>query len=81
MSDKCGCGKRLRYSHFKEDRTEVMSCNKYVVCMTYDEQRNKLETINAEMLRYKTALTKIVETSGMFYEFKSWAKDALDHAS
>ncbi len=48
----CGCGRKVRYSHFKEGE-EVMSCNKYTVCLTYEEQREKiaeLQTKYSELL-------------------------------
>jgi len=37
----CGCGRSLRYMHF-QDNKEVMSCNKYMVCPTYEEQECKV---------------------------------------
>ncbi len=43
----CGCGKEVRYSHFKDGK-EVMSCNKYTVCLTYDEQREKLQELQSK---------------------------------
>jgi len=51
----CGCGRELRYSHFK-DGVEVMSCNKRVICMTYDEQQGKLNHLNS---RYRELLYSV----------------------
>ena len=72
----CGCGGKLRYSHFVDGK-EVMSCNKYVVCLTYDEQFRKITELTNELLKYKAALSKIVVVNGMDYEYKAWAKEAL----
>jgi hypothetical protein len=66
----CGCGRMLRYSHLK-DGNEVMSCNKYTVCLTYSE-------LNAEAIKYKAALERIVNVKAMNYEYKAWAKGALN---
>jgi hypothetical protein len=74
---KCGCGGKLRYSHFIEGK-EVLSCNKYAVCLTYDEQFSRIRELNNEALRYKSALQKITDVNGMDYEYKAWAKDALN---
>ena len=73
----CGCGGKLRYSHFI-DGEEVMSCNKYAVCLTYQEQFEKINSLNNEMLRYKAGLSKIVTVNAMDYEYKAWAKEALN---
>ena len=43
----CGCGRPVRYSHFK-DGVKVGACNKYTVCLTYDEQRDKLQEIRGK---------------------------------
>lgn len=72
----CGCGGRLRYTHFKDGK-EVMSCNKYIVCLTYNEQLERIKELSNEMLRYKNALQKIVDVNGMVYEYKAWAKEGL----
>lgn len=79
MEDKeplCGCGRRLRYSHSK-DGEELMSCNKYAVCLTYDEQFERVKELSNEMFRYKNALQKIVDVNGTDYEYKAWAKEAI----
>jgi len=43
----CGCGREVRYSHFK-DGEEVMSCNKRIICLTYEEQREKLTALQGK---------------------------------
>jgi len=71
----CGCGRELRYSHGSLD---VMSCNKYAVCLTYDEQEELIKKLRDEKTKYGTALEKIVNVNAMDYEYKAWAKQALD---
>lgn len=68
----CGCGNPVRYSHFR-DGVEVMSCNKHIVCPTYDEliERSKV------CFRYENALRQIVNVNAMDYEYRTWAKAAL----
>ncbi len=46
----CGCGRKVRYSHFKGGE-EVMSCNKYTVCPTYDELQKIYLTLNREKVK------------------------------
>lgn len=74
----CACGNEVRYSHLKKDGTELLSCNKYVACLTYDEQFELIKKLNNEVIKYKNALHKIVRVNGMDYEYKSWAKEALE---
>lgn len=73
----CGCGREVRYSHGPID-SGVMSCNKRVVCMTYEEQELMINKLESENLMYKGALEKIVEVNGMDYEYRAWAKQVLD---
>lgn len=80
QEDLCGCGGRLRYSHWVDDK-EVMSCNKYAVCLTYDQQFQAIVKISNEMLGFKNALEKIVRANAMDYEYKAWAKEALQQIS
>jgi len=72
----CGCGREVRYSHIKDGK-KVMSCNKRVVCLTYDQQFERIRELKSESDRYKKALQKIVEINGMDYEYKAWAKEVL----
>jgi hypothetical protein len=73
MDKLCGCGRKLRYSHGSLD---VMSCNKYSVCLTYTEQEELIKSLNTENRKYKDALDKIVSVNAMDYEYKAWAKQA-----
>ena len=43
---KCNCGKPVRYCMGKNDNgEEIFSCNKRVVCKTYDELYQELELL------------------------------------
>jgi hypothetical protein len=70
----CGCGRELRYSHGSLD---VMSCNKYAVCLTYAEQYEQIKLLKIENLKYQEVLEKIVKVNAMDYEYKAWAKQAI----
>jgi len=78
MDAKCGCGKEGRYLSFDEQHNEIYSCNKYKRCPTYDElfEENKFLKYKTEI--YETVLKAIVRVNGMDYEYKAWAKSALD---
>jgi hypothetical protein len=73
----CGCGRKVRYGHFK-DGEQVMSCNKYAVCLTYDQQFDLIKELQNKSLRYENTLKRIVKVNGMDYEYKAWAKAAID---
>ena len=77
MNKKCGCGGELRYSHSVGGKIERMSCNKYGVCLTWEQQHNKILEMMKIMARYEKALQKIVDISAMDYEYKAWAKEGL----
>jgi len=74
MDKLCGCGRKLRYSHSSLD---VMSCNKYTVCLTYAEQYELIKILKIENIKYKESLEKIVRVNAMDYEYKAWAKQAI----
>ena len=67
----CGCGKPTRYHISKEGGG---SCNKYFRCPTYEELREKLVKLN----RYENALKQIMVVNAMDYEYRTWAKQALE---
>jgi len=71
----CNCGRPTRYSHGSLD---VMSCNKYAVCLTYEEQEDLIKKLSSEKTKYGAALEKIVNVNAMDYEYKALAKQALD---
>jgi len=73
----CGCGGILRYSHRQKDGSEKMSCNKYVVCMTWSEQQDRITELSRENTKMKAALQKIVNVNACDYEYRTWAKEGL----
>ncbi len=75
---KCGCGGELRYSHQLPDGTQTMSCNKYAVCMTWEEQHNRISFLTRENSVLTAALQTIVNTNACDYEYRAWAKAALE---
>ena len=74
---KCNCGRAVRYTQII-DGNWVGSCNKRKVCDPYDLIDLELSINRRELGRYKRALIKIVESDGEGYEYKAWAKEALD---
>lgn len=74
----CGCGRVGKYSIFSESKDITYSCNKRRRCPDYAE----LELINDDLVsnyrHCKSSLQKIVDVNGMGYEYKTWAKSALD---
>lgn len=72
----CGCGGKLRYSHIVDGK-EKMSCNKYYVCMTWQEQFDQIRSLHVENMKMKSALEKICKVNACDYEYRSWAKAAL----
>jgi hypothetical protein len=68
----CGCGNPTRYSHVVKG-IEKMSCNKYIVCPTYDE----LLAHSRRCLLYEVTLQQIVDINAMDYEYRTWAKNVL----
>ena len=74
----CNCGRKLRYSHGPVE-ANVMSCNKYTVCPSYDELEKLLKNATEESSKYKHVLDMIVRVEGKDYEYKAWAKQALDN--
>ena len=78
ISSKCGCGREGRYTRAGEDGLNIWACNKYQRCPTYEELTERTKSLQISELRYKTALQKIVGVNGMDYEYKAWAKEALD---
>ena len=74
VGGKCNCGKEGRYTY---GITQELSCNKYSVCLTYEELLIELKAVEKESKKYKEALEKIVRVNAMDYEYKSWAKEAL----
>ena len=76
INELCGSGNNVRYSHFKGGK-QVMSCNKYTVCKSYDEQSELLVELTSKIAEYEQTLFDIVMTDAKDYEYKTWAKEAL----
>lgn len=79
MEDRCNCGHRNRYSHFStnEDggREEVMSCNKYRVCPTYDDILNQNQIFKNVLHGYINAMeiTRQYVGKQMLPPIKGWS--------
>ena len=73
----CGCGRRIRYSH----GGDKSSCNKYAVCLTYDEMEKKLKKYMRVSERFRATISKIVDEDAKSFQYKSWAVDALADAN
>lgn len=74
----CGCGAPGRYQQIDEDGNETASCNRYARCLTYDELRLKAQRLEIEARIYHHYLNQIVSVNATDYEYKAWAKTALD---
>lgn len=74
----CGCGCPGRYVQIAADKSEIYSCNKHQRCPTYEELRCEVRDLQIETRVYKKHLEQIVSEDGMAYEYKAWAKAALN---
>ena len=75
--EKCNCGRDSRYSHRDINTNEfVYSCNKYQVCPTYEQLLKLTDLQSKKIVRYESALDKIITTDAEAYEYKAWAKGA-----
>lgn len=63
--NKCGCGRDLRYSHYKDD-IEVMSCNKHYVCLTYEEQSKKINMLMSQSHNRKVYIVSDLEDNNNY---------------
>ena len=61
MFDKCACGRDNRYVHFVNG-DEVYSCNKHIVCPTYDELEERIRELNKEIALLEQDKFKLMET-------------------
>jgi len=52
----CNCGKEGRYFHILEDNSQVLSCNKRVICAPYDVLKDRLAEKDAEIAELKMRL-------------------------
>lgn len=65
----CGCGRGVRYSHM-QDGEMVMSCNKRVVCPTYDQLRERMQKAETRQLQYQKAINQIDD----YFEYANESK-------
>lgn len=73
-TNKCGCGRDIRYS----TSCGRGSCNKYQRCLSYEEQEELIKVLSSKVVIYEHNLHKIVRVNAMDYEYKTWAKEALE---
>lgn len=76
----CNCGKPNRYSHMirtGEEVTFVESCNKYQVCLPYEELRKFMQKYCSLQSQYKAVLHKIANIEEDDHTYKCWARAAL----
>lgn len=66
---KCGCGKDGRYIHIR-DGVEVLSCNKYQRCSTYED----LLISNRNSDRYTWAYRNFVNAIDDYFEYRCESK-------
>ena len=71
---KCGCGKDIRYS----TSCGKGACNKYQRCLSYEEQAEIIAKLIPKSRYYEVILEKITKVDAMDYEYRTWAKEALD---
>lgn len=74
FQEKCGCGKEVRYS----TACGKGSCNKYQRCLDYEEQSELIAKLIPKARYYELTLDKITRVNATDYEYRCWAKEALD---
>lgn len=70
----CNCGEPIRYSHTNGES----SCNKYGVCQPYAELLEEHANYRRLAMMYFNTLTIIKNTNACDYEYRSWAKNAIE---
>ena len=56
MNTKCGCGKEVRYQHKSENGEVIGSCNKRVVCASYEQQLENNMALNDKLRPLKDSM-------------------------
>ena len=74
MNTLCNCGRPVRYSH----PNNQSSCNKYEVCIPYAQLAKEHVHYRRLSLMYLATLTEIKDSITQDYEYRSWAKNAID---
>lgn len=70
----CNCGRPIRYSH----KDGKCSCNKYEVCLPYDKLAEEHTHWRRLAMMYLATLTAINDINACDYEYRSWAKNAIE---
>lgn len=71
---KCNCGRPLRYTH----PNGQSSCNKYEVCLPYERLVNEHVHYRRLSMMYLALLVSIRDEEARDYEYRSWAKKAIE---
>lgn len=78
LKDKCNCGYDNRYAHMVDGK-QVYSCNKYGVCLPYDDLLTKCQLAERAKWEYEATLKYIIGKEDVqVFECKSMAKASLD---
>jgi hypothetical protein len=59
LDQKCNCGRPVKYAHIKDGGGHVMSCNKHIVCPTYEELVKTNQELTRELYKKCALLDKI----------------------
>lgn len=70
----CNCGNPIRYFHLSGQS----SCNKYMVCPSYEDLREEHKYYRKVSQMYLNTLNVIKNTNACDYEYRSWAKNAIE---
>ena len=70
----CNCGQPIRYSH-----KDGESCNKYIVCPSYEQLSEEHEYYRKLSQIYLNTLTLIRDTNACDYEYRGWAKNVINY--
>ena len=75
--DNCNCGREGKYAHISNGKTEF-SCNKYHVCLPYDDLLTKSQLADSRMRTFEDALYNIKElNNGEDFEYWAIANEAI----
>lgn len=74
---KCGCGDPVRYEHIVDGK-RLWSCNKYQICLPYNDLRELMQKYCQLQGMYKATLERIYKTDAKDYQYRTWAKETLE---
>ena len=75
---QCGGIDAYKKSELRIDFKMSEESQKYAVRLTYEEQAELIKRLSSEKAKYGAALERIANLNAMDYEYKAWAKQALD---